>query len=296
MIYVRKSGFVEPYSRWKITESMTTAGLERTKAYELALVIQREMKDKGIKHIDENDLRGIVIEKLKAIDPGTAEKYIIWNRIRHEKIPIIILIGGTSGIGKSSVALELAHRLGIKQVIGTDTIREIMRNMIAPNLLPEIHQSSYEAWKAISFKVKEDKVIVGFREQAKAVSAGINAAIERSLKEGISLVIEGVHMVPEFIPRNPNVVRFLLYLKDPETHISRFHSRASETHIRREASQYLESMDFINKIQTYLYDTAIEADISTIENKDFNKTISMIMDVTTKRMKDLLNETYPEPL
>ncbi|HOP09371.1 MAG TPA: ATP cone domain-containing protein, partial [Candidatus Methanofastidiosa archaeon] len=196
MIHVKKKGFEEPYSRWKITESMTSAGLDRTRAYELALAIQKELKERQVKEIEEDDLRSIVFEKLDGIDNGIAEKYVIWNRVRHEKIPIIILIGGTSGIGKSSVALELAHRLGIKQVIGTDTIREIMRNIIAPNIMPELHQSSYEAWKAISFKVKEDKVVVGFREQARAVSAGINAAIERSLTEGISLVIEGVHMVP----------------------------------------------------------------------------------------------------
>jgi len=137
---------------------------------------------------------------------------------------------------------------------------------------------------------------VGFREQARAVSTGINAAIERSLKEGISLIIEGVHMVPEFIPSNPNVVRFLLYLGDPETHRSRFYSRASETHIRRDASQYLDSMDSIDKIQSYLYETATESEIPAIENKEFNKTVAHMLDITTKRMKELLDESDPEPL
>lgn len=296
MIRVKKAGYEEPYSRWKITESMTTAGLDRENAYKLAVNIQKAIKEQGLKSIEEDELRDIVVKKLEEIDPHLAEKYITWNRIRHERIPIIILIGGTSGIGKSSVALELAHRLGIKQVIGTDTIREIMKNMIASNLMPAIHYSSYEAWKSISFKVKEDKVVVGFREQARAVATGINAAIERSLKEGISLVIEGVHIVPEFITSSPNVVKFLLYLHDTETHKSRFYSRASDTHVRRDVNQYIDSMESISKIQNYLRESAQSEDMPTIENKDFNDTIARMMEETTKRMKDLLNESYPKSL
>jgi len=178
----------------------------------------------------------------------------------------------------------------------TDTIREIMKNMIAPNLMPEIHYSSYEAWKSISYKVKEDKVIVGFREQARAVAAGINAVIERSLKEGISLVIEGVHIVPEFITVNPNIVTFLLYLSSTETHKSRFFSRSQETHIRRDATQYINSIETIGKIQSYLEESAQESETTSIENKEFNETLSTMMNVTTRRMKDLLNEPDPKPL
>ena len=296
MIYVKKGDHEEPYSRWKITESMTTAGFDRSKAYKLAVDLQGRFKSDGIDEIDEDKLRDIVFSELEEIDPTIAENYAIWRRLRHEKIPLVILIGGTSGIGKSSVALELAHRLGIKQVIGTDTIREIMKNMIAPNLMPEIHYSSYEAWKSISYKVKEDKVIVGFREQARAVAAGINAVIERSLKEGISLVIEGVHIVPEFITVNPNIVTFLLYLSSTETHKSRFFSRSQETHIRRDATQYINSIETIGKIQSYLDESAQESETTSIENKEFNETLSTMMNVTTSRMKDLLNEPDPKPL
>lgn len=293
MIYVKKDGHDEPYSRWKITESMTTAGLDRSKAYKLAVDLQSGLRSEGISEIEEGDLRDMVFFKLKEIDPLIAENYMIWRRLRHEKIPLIILIGGTSGIGKSSVALELAHRLGIKQVIGTDTIREIMKNMIAPNLMPEIHYSSYEAWRSISYTVKEDKVIVGFREQARAVAAGINAVIERSLKEGISLVIEGVHIVPEFITDNPNIVKFLLYLSNEETHKSRFFSRSQETHVRRDATQYINSIDTIGKIQNYLEESAQKSDTTSIENTEFNDTLSTMVNVTTRRMKDLLNESDP---
>jgi 2-phosphoglycerate kinase len=187
------------------------------------------------------------------------------------------------------VALELAHILGIQQVIGTDTIREIMKNVIAPNLIPALHYSSYEAWRSIPYKVKENKVVVGFREQALAVSAGINAAIERSLKEGISLILEGVHLVPELIDSHPNVTMAVLHVGDTEVHKSRFVSRAEATHYQRDAQHYIDAMTAIADIQAYLMESAHNAGVPVIENKDFGSTVTSILDLTTQRMKKLLD-------
>jgi 2-phosphoglycerate kinase len=268
---------------------MTAAGLDSLQAYQLAETIQCELVDKGIHVIDSDSLRSVVHEHLLSIDTKTATRYQTWSRIRHERIPIIILLGGASGIGKSSVALELAHILGIQQVIGTDTIREIMKNVIAPNLIPALHYSSYEAWRSIPYKVKENKVVVGFREQALAVSAGINAAIERSLKEGISLILEGVHLVPELIDSHPNVTMAVLHVGDTEVHKSRFVSRAEATHYQRDAQHYIDAMTAIADIQAYLMESAHNAGVPVIENKDFGSTVTSILDLTTQRMKKLLD-------
>ena len=150
MLHVLLKGFKVPYSRWKISESMAAAGLDSLQAYQLAETIQNELLADGVTVIDSDSLRALVHEHMRAIDAKTATRYQTWSRIRHERIPTIILLGGASGIGKSSLALELAHILGIQQVIGTDTIREIMKNVIAPNLIPALHYSSYEAWRSAS--------------------------------------------------------------------------------------------------------------------------------------------------
>jgi 2-phosphoglycerate kinase len=154
--------------------------------------------------------------------------------------------------------------------------------------MPAVHFSSYEAWEAITYRVREDKVVVGFREQAKAVCAGINAVIERSLREGISLVIEGVHIAPEFIETSPHVIMVNMYLDNPETHKARFISRASATHVRRDAQQYIDSLDAIIRIQEYLKESADEKDIPSIENKEFEKTSAAILGIATRKMKALL--------
>ncbi|MFH1849074.1 MAG: AAA family ATPase [archaeon] len=55
---------------------------------------------------------------------------------------IAILIAGAPGTGKSTVAQMLADRLGIHRVIGTDTIREIMRCCISSKKCPVLHTSA----------------------------------------------------------------------------------------------------------------------------------------------------------
>jgi len=47
--------------------------------------------------------------------------------------PMVILLSGTSGTGKSSLALLLAKKMGIQTVFSTDTIRHVMRNSISPS-------------------------------------------------------------------------------------------------------------------------------------------------------------------
>ena len=49
-------------------------------------------------------------------------------------VPIIVLVGGSTGTGKSTVAAEVAHRLGITRVASTDFIRQTMRAFFSPRV------------------------------------------------------------------------------------------------------------------------------------------------------------------
>ena len=42
-------------------------------------------------------------------------------------VPLVILIGGATGTGKSTVATEIAYRLGITRATSTDFIRQTIR-------------------------------------------------------------------------------------------------------------------------------------------------------------------------
>jgi 2-phosphoglycerate kinase len=60
------------------------------------------------------------------------------------KRSILVLLAGTSGTGKSTLASLLGSRLGISTVLSTDTIRHVMRNFISREECPILFASTYE--------------------------------------------------------------------------------------------------------------------------------------------------------
>ena len=117
-------------------------------------------------------------------------------------LPIIVLVGGATGTGKSTIATEVAYRLGITRVTSTDFVRQTMRALFSPELMPTIHHSSFEAGMPLHSAEEEevDPLIHGFLDQTRHVLVGVKAAIDRALEEGWSMVLEGVHLVPGMLP------------------------------------------------------------------------------------------------
>src|ERR1051326_4764126 len=102
------------------------------------------------------------------------------------KRSVIVLIGGATGTGKSTVATEVAHRLGINRVTSTDVVRQTLRAFFAEEYMPCIHRSSFDAGRG-------ESLVDGFVEQSANVLIAVDATIERALQEGWSMVLEGVH-------------------------------------------------------------------------------------------------------
>ena len=98
--------------------------------------------------------------------------------------------------------MGIAHRLGITRVTSTDFIRQTMRALFSRELMPSVHYSSFEARLALTRAEEEesgDAALLGFFDQTRNVLVGAEAAVERALTEGWSMVLEGVHLVPGMV-------------------------------------------------------------------------------------------------
>ncbi|MDI6723662.1 MAG: 2-phosphoglycerate kinase [Methanobacterium sp.] len=280
--------YTEPFSKGVLARSLTRAEMDADRAYIFASQIESHLRKEGIKVISLDDLVGIVRAKLKREDEEIAEKYGLWRRIRKCREPLIILIGGASGVGTSSIAFEVANRLGIRNMTSTDIIREVMRKMVSKDLLPTIFESSYTAYRSLRIPPPPelDEILIGFRDHVDTVSVGVDAVIERALKEGISIVIEGVHIVPGFINEDlvnkHNVAMFILTLQDEEVHRGRFYSRCRQLWARRPLQRYMNYFGAIRKTHKYFEIQAKKFDIPVIENIDVTTTIDCIIETLTK--------------
>ncbi|AIS31376.1 2-phosphoglycerate kinase Pgk2A [Methanobacterium formicicum] len=206
--------------------------------------------------------------------------------------PYVILIGSASGIGKSTIASELAKELGIKHLIETDFIREIVRGIIGPDYAPALHKSSFDAYVTLKDKQRFDGntanlISAGFEEHASFVIPAIENVIKRAVDDYDDLVIEGVHLVPGFLDiekfKKDASIHFFVLTADEEVHKERFVKRAMK--IKR-GGKHLEYFKENRIINNYLVKQALEHRVPVINNLDINE--------TKKRMLSLIKEICKE--
>lgn len=284
--------YKEPFSKGILARSLTVTDMGVNDAYKIATEIELKLALDNVNEISVTDLTSFIINHLEESYPIFAEKYKKWRIIRKSKEPLIILIGGASGVGTSSMAFELASKLGLKNLISTDMIREVMRKIVAEELCPVIHKSSFNAFESIRTPTKSsDPVLEGFINHVDVVNVGVEAIVERSVKEGISTIIEGVHLVPGFLSEdlreNHNIVEFTLIVDDPELHKGRFYSRCRQPWVKRPLQRYLDNFDIIRKTQDFLIEQAHEFDSHIINNVDVANTIDIMIDDIIERYGDV---------
>ena len=196
------------------------------------------------------------------------------------EVPLVVLVGGATGTGKSTVATEVAHRLGITRVTSTDVVRQTMRAFFSSEFMPSIHFSSFEAGPALTTDDDEgDRVLRGFLEQTRNVLVGVKAVLGRAMEESYSLALEGVHLVPGMLPPVDGAVfcQVLLAIEDEDEHARHFFTRDNEG--LRPFDKYLRGLPDIRRIQDYLVERAGKTGVPVIENESMEAAVDQVIDL-----------------
>jgi len=194
------------------------------------------------------------------------------------RTPLVVLIGGATGTGKSTVATEVAYTLGITRLTSTDSIRQTMRAFFSYEFMPTIHHSSFSAGEAVP--EAEDPLVTGFLEQARNVLVGVQASIDRALQEGWSIIFEGVHLVPGLLPIEPEravVCPFVLSIEDETEHAQHFFSRNEGS--ERPLASYIDHFGEIRRLQDFLVGRAEREGVPVIENVSAKRTSAEVIDL-----------------
>ncbi len=274
-----------PFSKGLLAQSFTAIGLPPSKAHAIAQAIQDDLRASDELSISMQRLRELADEYLKRLAGDSyARRYVRMYQLSNLDKPLIIMIGGTTGVGKSTIATEVAHRLGITRVVSTDSIREVMRGIFTKDLMPAIYESAFNAWRGLRVPVPHgaNPVIVGFREQTAVVTTGVKSLIDRSVLEGESLLLEGVHLVPGYIePRqfkNARVVQIVISVEDEDAHRSHFYIREVQTDGMRPFERYRANFGNIRLLGHYIEDLAREHDIPLLVSHQLDLTIADVLE------------------
>jgi len=285
-----------PFSMVRHRQSLESSGLTTDKAILTSQLLLKELEEsnKAEFHVDELGRITYFLLK-KQFDREAATRYLVWIEYTRSGRPLILLFGGTTGSGKSTIATEIAHRLGIIRTQSTDMLREVMRMMIPERLLPALHASSFNAWRQLpgyADKIATDELIImGYNHQAELVSVPCEAVIQRALRERVSLILEGIHVSPALLHRIPKptdavIVPIMLAVLKPDQLKQQLKGRGAVAPDRSSSQHYLSRFEHIWELQSYLLSEADNSAMDIITNDN--------MDYTTERVMRSINGVLAE--
>src|SRR3954466_2932233 len=98
----------------------------------------------------------------------------------------IVLIGGASGAGKTTLAGRIKCELGLVHFLGTGFVRAIVQAETTAERDPSLFSMTFQSPDPV------DHIIT----QARRLSPAVLSCIDRARREGTSIVIEGTHLIP----------------------------------------------------------------------------------------------------
>jgi 2-phosphoglycerate kinase len=282
-VVVVRSDHGLPYSKGLMAQSIMATGLPPERCFALARLIEQRLGEHGRAEVSVEELHLVAEDVLGAEEgEGVLTRFRQWARLGRLDRPLAVLLGGVTGVGKSTVATQLANRLGITRVIATDQVRQVVRAFFSHQFMPAVHHSSFDVGQAIpELSGNGSETVAGFLLQVQDIRPGIDALLQRALFEGSRIVIEGVHVLPEppeLLRRQGAIaVQALLAVHDEEAHHAHFHMRNTQS--SRPPERYLEAFDRIRALQDYLVEHARAAGVPVIDEGGLEPNIKRVMEL-----------------
>jgi len=299
-----KGGDVTSFSRAFHQRALQSCGVTAEEAAGITLEVYDALLNGSARTVSSTDIDALTHRCLESrLGDAVALRYLVWRDFVISGRPLLLLIGGAAGCGKSTIATAIASRLEIVRTQSTDMLREVMRVMVPERLLPVLHRSSFDAWRVLprgeaGSKVTKDLLTDGFRAQADLISVACEAVVQRAIRERVSLILEGVHVQPSLVESLPGdddalVVPLVLAVLNPRTLRARIRGRGTSIPARRSA-RYLEAFNEIWRLQSYLLSEADRAGIPIVRNTDVDEVFIEVMRIILDRLSSGFSRTPAE--
>lgn len=227
-----------------------------------------------------------------------AKKYQdIWKKYlqseaKHEH-SIVIILTGASGVGKSTICLELAHILGARHIIPTDVVRRGLRASTKKEDYPALFLITHACWKAYSDIYSVEAHVKGFKEQCSFIAPHIAENIKEAIGYGKITIVEGLHALPSQMPQsikeNEDVLHFVINVPSAEKHQELYKNRANSTYFKScslndEAKPVFEHIRALNNFFVKEGET-----VNLIANLGTKQVLSDILKVVFKRVEEIIS-------
>ncbi len=197
-------------------------------------------------------------------------------QLHERRLGLVVLLCGTTGTGKSTLASLVASRLGITSVVSTDVIRHMLRGFDPEKKRDCLWSSTYDGGKGEG----TGSVLDGYRDQRRAILEHVEKLVDSFVARNESIVIEGVHLSGEFaigmMERHASVVPFLVHISNRDKHMERFAVRAKSMTLRPDSNRYVKHLESIRSIQEALRSEASTYLIPQVDNTNVDRSLAVI--------------------
>ncbi|MBX2869261.1 MAG: zeta toxin family protein [Acidiferrobacterales bacterium] len=290
---INENGDGEPFSRGVFIKRLQNCGIAGDLCNEITREIHGDLMREGFAAVESRELIQRTYQVVsKIVDRKSANHYLIWADFNQSSVPLIIMIGGVPGSGKSTVATELANQLSIIRTQSTDMLREVMRSLIPKKVSPALHESSFAAGKSLHssgfYKANLlDALTSGYHTQSDMVAVACQSVLNRAVSERVSMILEGVHIRPSLYKkmRKTDAVTVPVILAElEEKKLKRNFRGRSNIAAKRSAKRYLKYFDEIWQLQSIILSDADAEDIEIVENIDPITTVTDICKIVTETL------------
>lgn len=277
-------------SRYLLCRALVSTKINSRDAVQISLDLKRTLVDLGLTDIVQEQFEDFLYKTMQVFGYGESHIscYRMMSTFHRNRVPLLIILAGTACIGKSTLATKLADRLNLSSVLQTDLIFELMCNFSGRQ------ETSYTTEE---FPTK-DELLDEYKQDCKIVRQGVASDVDKCLKEGKSLIIEGFHIDPRLYQKEVAshtsgssgiVVPFLLTL-DEKNHYA-FLTNSPDPRYRSELAA---SVGFKNlqTVQSYLESHTTEPSMCPfiripINIHSFHETLDLMHDVVLQRIEEM---------
>jgi len=297
---INLEGKLIPYPLDVLFGKLRLVGLSKEDSHEVFLKIKNELFN-----LDEVPTESRIFEIMETLleinHQDSVKKFqtlLKYEQLRRTDAiipPIILILAGASATGKSMLAIRMIENLSSTRMTSTDTLRQILRDIMSQTMYPELFCHTYQAHQyRLSGDEDLDVIVQGYIAQCELMQPTVVKAIARISDEGANAIIEGVHILPGVIAPSfhPGVIEIIIN-PNLEDHKSMFMTKHSAGALRTVSSdEATREHEFIaaRKIQDYILTEAKRNNVRIVELSDYSNAEDEICRIVIETIFQILRE------
>lgn len=179
----------------------------------------------------------------------------------------ILIIGGASGSGKTSVSRPLSQYYGI-DLVRVDDFQCLLEAIISPEMIPTLHYWKIEPnWRNESV----EWVVERLKGVGKAWLPGLAAVIKDRLEESIPMILEGDFILPELSASCNNPRIKTIFVHEPSR------EQILQNYLAREGTHQVHRADISHAFGNWLKERCENQNVPVIESRPWDNLMERVI-------------------